>query len=186
MDLAANQLWIVLFLNLCMSVCVCSVMSDSLRPHWRIITLQCCIGFWHTIMWISHKCICVCVYKCMCICVYTHFSLPPLLTTLGHHRVSGWAVLYSSFQLVINFTHSRVYISILLSQFFPQIVLDFCFWDSRYLRYVLPKVNHRTIRWWGEPEDPSSGPNLKLVYCHHGIHSIGHKLCGEAHRGWSG
>ena len=27
--------------------------------NWRLITLQCCSGFCHTLIWISHKCTCV-------------------------------------------------------------------------------------------------------------------------------
>ena len=51
--------------------------------NWRKIALQCCVGFCHMTVQISHN--------------YTYIpsllSLPPLPhpTPLGHHRVPGWA-----------------------------------------------------------------------------------------------
>ena len=48
--------------------------------NWRIIALQCCLGFCHTTTWISHK------YTCL----PSLLSLPSLYPTpLGHHRAPG-------------------------------------------------------------------------------------------------
>ena len=55
--------------------------------NWRIISLQCCVGFCHT-TWINHN--------------YAYF--PPILslplispgpTPLGHHRAPGWTLFYT-------------------------------------------------------------------------------------------
>ena len=80
--------------------------------NWRIIALQCYIGFCRTIMQISH--------------MYTYISpllsLPPIhphLATLGLHRacLTQLPVLYNSFLLAIYLTVDGVYVSIILSQF---------------------------------------------------------------------
>ena len=53
--------------------------------------------------------------------------ISPCLSPLGHHRALGWApCLYSSFPLASYFTHSSVYVSILLSQFISPCVLLPC------------------------------------------------------------
>jgi len=46
--------------------------------YWRIIALQCCVGFCHT-LWISHK----------YIHIPSRLNLPP--TPPGCHRIPGWA-----------------------------------------------------------------------------------------------
>ena len=69
--------------------------------NWRIIVLQCCVGFCCITVQISHKYICFPFF----------LSLP---TPPGHHRApGGLPVLYSSFPLAIYFTHGCVYMSIL-------------------------------------------------------------------------
>ena len=54
--------------------------------NWRIIALQCCVGFCHTSTWISHRCVCVCVF------LPSRTSLPP--PSLSHpsscHRALVW------------------------------------------------------------------------------------------------
>ena len=78
----------------------------------RKIALQCCVGFCHTVMRVSHN--------------YTY--IPSLLSfpslphspPPGHHRAqqrAGLPVLYSSFSPAIHFTHNSVYMLMLLSPF---------------------------------------------------------------------
>ena len=82
--------------------------------NWRIIALQCCVGFYHTTPWVSHK--------------YTNIlsllSLPPTpqphYTPLGCHRAPRWLpVPTSKFPLAICFTYDNIYVSVLFSQFVP-------------------------------------------------------------------
>ena len=51
--------------------------------NWRKIALQCCVGFCHMTVGISHN------YTC----IRSLLSLAPLPhpTPLGYHRVTGWA-----------------------------------------------------------------------------------------------
>ena len=67
--------------------------------NWRIITLQCCVGFCHTTMEIRPNY----VYP-------VHLEPAPLShpTPLGHHRGPGWLLLLcSSFPLASYFTDSH-------------------------------------------------------------------------------
>ena len=89
--------------------------------NWRIIALQCCVGFCHTTMQISHNFICVCV----CVYVYVSVSSPswasfpspfPPLQVIAEHQ-AGLPVLCSSFPLAMCFTHDSMYMSVLLPQF---------------------------------------------------------------------
>ena len=78
--------------------------------NWRIIALQCYIGFCHTTMWISHK------------HTYVHSLLnlfsPPHLPS-DCHRPPGWAPTQLAQLPTSCFTHGRVYMPVILSQFIP-------------------------------------------------------------------
>ena len=96
--------------NTCVCVCVCVCVFKFIF-NWRIIALQYYVGFCHTTTWISLK--------------YTHVptlpNLPPYPTSLGCHRAPFWApcVIYQP-PIIIYFTYSSVYISVLLCPFFPR------------------------------------------------------------------
>ena len=51
--------------------------------NWRKIALQCCVGFCHTTMQISHKGVCVCMYPLTLV-------PPSNPSPLSHHRALGW------------------------------------------------------------------------------------------------
>ena len=74
-----------------------------------VVALQYCASSCCTAKWTSH--------------MYTHipsiFDFPPIQVTT-EHRVE-FPVLYSRFSLVIYFIHTRVYISIPISQFIPPL-----------------------------------------------------------------
>ena len=82
--------------------------------NWRIIALQCCVGFCHTSTWIA---------------IDTHMfplSWTPLPPPIPSHpsklsQSTGFelTVPCSKFPLAIYFTYGNVYVSILLSQFIP-------------------------------------------------------------------
>ena len=46
------------FFLLVLNACLCGVFL-FIYFNWRLITLQYCGGFWHTLAWISHGCTCV-------------------------------------------------------------------------------------------------------------------------------
>ena len=71
--------------------------------HWRIIALQCCVGFWHTTMCISYK------------YTFIPFLLDIFPPPASHSFQSSQSTELSS----LYFTHSNVYVSVLLSQLFP-------------------------------------------------------------------
>jgi len=79
---------------------------------WRIISLQCCVGFSHTSAWTSHGC--TYVSSLLNLLPSSHPILP--LQVVTEQQVEP-LVLYSSFPLAIYSTHADVYISMLLSQF---------------------------------------------------------------------
>ena len=80
--------------------------------NWRIIALECCVGFCHTTTQISHECVCLYIY------IYplplkspSHYPHPaPSYHSSRSSRASGWApcVLYSSFPLLLLSCFSRV------------------------------------------------------------------------------
>ena len=45
--------------------------------NWRIIALECCVGFYHTAVQISHKCVCINIYIYIYIyvCVYIYIYI---------------------------------------------------------------------------------------------------------------
>ena len=70
--------------------------------NWRIISLQCYVGFCCRTTQISHNCIYIPSILSFLPC--------PHPTPLGHHLAPGWApLLYSSFLLVSYFPHDSVY-----------------------------------------------------------------------------
>ena len=80
--------------------------------NWRIIALQCCVGFCHTTRWITRK--------------YTYVPSSsnlrpcPIPTPLDCHRALGWApCVIQQLPLVFCFTYGNTYVSMLLSQFVP-------------------------------------------------------------------
>ena len=79
--------------------------------NWRLITLQYCGGFCHTLTWISHGCTCVPHPEPL-----SH--LPPHLIPLGLSQYIGFERPASciEFALVVCFTHGNVHESVLFSQ----------------------------------------------------------------------
>ena len=95
-------------LNKCLSSEWCMGECEDLEIfNWKIIALQCCVGFWHMTTRISHE------YTYVC----SLLSLPPTPLRCCRHP-AGLPVLYSSFLLAIT-THRGVYMPIPTSQFVP-------------------------------------------------------------------
>ena len=63
--------------------------------NWRIIALECCVGFCHTKMWTSHKRVCVCV------CVPSLSNLPP--TPSSHPSRLSQSMTLSFLHHIANF-----------------------------------------------------------------------------------
>ena len=75
--------------------------------NWRIIALECCVGFYHTTVRISQKCVCVYIYiPFLSSLPPTSAPIPPI-KVIKEHRAE-LPVLYSSFPLAIYFTHGSV------------------------------------------------------------------------------
>ena len=74
--------------------------------NWMKIVLQCCIGFCHTTVQISHNYIQI----PSLLCLPPLHPIPPLQVITEHQ--AGLLVLYSNFPLVIYFTHDSVYIRV--------------------------------------------------------------------------
>ena len=80
---------------------------------WRLITLQYCSGFCHTLKWISHGITCVPHPE-------TPSHLPPHPIPLGHPSAPAWAVVSCIPPgLAICFTLDNIYVSMLFSQIIP-------------------------------------------------------------------
>ena len=115
---------------------------------WRIIALQCCGGLRLTSLWICHNYIYISPL---------FSSLPPPTPSYplrSSERQAGLPVLWSSFLLVICFTHDGVYI---LSVHWK----DWCWsWNSKSLANWWDELTHWkrpwcwvTLRAWGEGDD---------------------------------
>ena len=88
-----------------------SLLFSSKNFNWRIIALQCCVGFCHTITESATS---------------IHMSLPSWTSLLPTPRsrllqstVFELPVLHRSFQLAVCFTYRNGHVSALLSQFAP-------------------------------------------------------------------
>ena len=84
--------------------------------NWRIIALQCCVGFCNTIQ--QHEsAISIHISPPSCT---SPPSLPLHPTPLGCHRALGWApCVIQQLPPAFYFTYVNVYVSMLLSQFVP-------------------------------------------------------------------
>ena len=82
--------------------------------NWKLITLQYCGGFCHTLTWISHGCTCV-----------PHPETPPTPPSPSHPSGSSHCtgsecpVSCIELELVIYFTYGNIHVSTLFSQFIP-------------------------------------------------------------------
>ena len=78
--------------------------------NWKLITLQYCSGFYHTLTWISHGCTCVPIWA----------SLPPPSPShpSGSSQCTSPEHLVSCIKpgLVICFTYDNIHVSMLFSQ----------------------------------------------------------------------
>ena len=80
--------------------------------NWRIIASQCCVGFCHTSIWMSHR---YTYIPSLLNLLLTFLSTPPRQVITGHQ--AEVPALYGNFTLAICFTHCNRHISMLLSQF---------------------------------------------------------------------
>ena len=64
---------------------------------WRVIALECCVGFCHTSTWISHICICLVAHLCLTFCSSMDCSPPgSSIHGISQARILEWvAILYS-------------------------------------------------------------------------------------------
>ena len=79
---------------------------------WRLITLQYCSGFCHTLTWISHGCTWVPHPE-------RHSHLPPHPIPQGHPSALALSTLSIEPGLVICFTYDTIHVSMLFSQIIP-------------------------------------------------------------------
>ena len=94
--------------------------------NWRIIALECCVGFYHTTVQISHKCVCINIYIYIYIYIPSLSRLPPNhphhSTLLSHHRtvkLGSLGYIANSHQPSILHMLLYKYMSMLSSQFIP-------------------------------------------------------------------
>ena len=107
---------------------------------WRLITLQYCSGFWHTLTWISHG--------FTCVLHPASLSIPSLWVFPVHQP----RALVSCIQpgLVICFTIDNIHVSMLFSQIIPPLPSPTVQKSVLYI-CVSFSVLHITIsRWLGE------------------------------------
>ena len=94
-------------------------MFFNLFFNWRIIVLQCSVGFCPTTMQIRHNYICMYIHIYVCVCVLpckAPSPLPPHPIRLSQSARLG-SLLHTSFPLALCFTHDSIYMSELLSQY---------------------------------------------------------------------
>ena len=82
--------------------------------NWRLITLQYCSGFCHTLTWVSHGCTCV---------PHPELPLPPPSPShpSGSSQCTSPEHLVSCIKpgLAIGFTYDNIHVSVLFSQIIP-------------------------------------------------------------------
>ena len=85
--------------------------------NWRLITLQYCSGFCHTLTWINHGCTCVPHPE-----PSSHFPPSPSHPS-GLSQCTSFECLVSCFELglVIFFTYDNIHVSVLFSQISPPL-----------------------------------------------------------------
>ena len=90
--------------------------NESINFNWRLITLQYCGGFCHTLIWVSHGCTCV---------LPSQTPLPPPSLSLpsGLSQCTSFECPVSCIELglVIYFTYGNIYVSMLFSQIIPPL-----------------------------------------------------------------
>ena len=82
--------------------------------NWRLITLQFCGGFCHTLTWISHRCTCVLPSQ-------TLFPPPSPSHPSGLSQSTSfeWPASCIELAMVICFTYDNIHVSMLFSQVIP-------------------------------------------------------------------
>ena len=103
-----------LYISIYINVALESTLLNYFFLNWRIIALECCVGFCHTTVWISHKY--TYTSSLLVFPPITH-SIPPFYITIDCW--AGLPVLYSSFLPAFYFTHDGVYMPTLLLRFLP-------------------------------------------------------------------
>ena len=102
--------------------------------NWRLIILQYCSGFSHTLTWISHGCTCVPILNPP----LNSIPIPSLRVVLVHQL---WVpCLFIKLGLVIYFTYCNIHVLMLFSHIVPlscSIGLYFCFCASTILSWWL-------------------------------------------------
>ena len=95
--------WIVWTIGVCLFVCL-------FYFNWRLITLQYCSGFCHTLTWISHRCTCV-----------PHPEPPSPSHSSGSSEGTGPEHPSSCIEpgLVVRFTYDNIHVSMLFCQIIP-------------------------------------------------------------------
>ena len=107
--------------------------------YWSIVALQCRVSFYCTAKWISYA--------------YPHIPSLGFLYHLGHHRaLSRVPCTIRRFSLVIYFTYSSVYMSILISQFISPLPVP-TFWATspcwRVESQEKPQGTSPGVQWVG-------------------------------------
>ena len=77
--------------------------SHTLFFNWRIIALQCYVGFCHTTMWIGH------VYTYITPC-WASFPPHPHPSSLGHHSTELCSLCYIAASYYLSILHMVMYI----------------------------------------------------------------------------